>query len=99
MTTGAETALRLECSFDATPEAVFDAWVNPEVLRRWWAAGPDWETPSAEVDLRPGGRYRRGTRDPAPGASRVHVGLGEHGRRRVARAVDFQPGGAGPSDT
>jgi len=46
-------ALRMERRFDASPEAVFDAWTNPEVLRRWWAAGPGWETPNAEVDLPP----------------------------------------------
>ena len=28
-----------------TPERVFDAWTNPEVLRRWWAAAVDGRTP------------------------------------------------------
>jgi uncharacterized protein YndB with AHSA1/START domain len=59
--------LRLERTFDATAEAVFDAWTDPEVLRRWWAAGPDWETPLAEVDLRVGGSYRLSMRDPESG--------------------------------
>jgi uncharacterized protein YndB with AHSA1/START domain len=53
-----ETSLRVERSYDATPEEVFDAWTTPEVLRRWWAVHPDGSTPVAEVDLRPGGRYR-----------------------------------------
>jgi uncharacterized protein YndB with AHSA1/START domain len=53
-----ETSLRVERSFDASPEEVFDAWTNPEVLRRWWAVHPDGSTPVAEVDLRVGGRYR-----------------------------------------
>lgn len=61
------TALRLERTFDASREAVFDAWTNPEVLRRWWAAGPDWDTPLAEVDLREGGAYRLTMRDPESG--------------------------------
>jgi uncharacterized protein YndB with AHSA1/START domain len=64
-TTAAE--LRLERTFDATAEAVFDAWTNPEVLRRWWAGGPDWETPLAEVDLREGGSYRLAMHDPEGG--------------------------------
>ena len=59
----------MERRFDAAPEAVFDAWTNPEVLRRWWAAAPDWETPAAEVDLRPGGRYRLTMRDRQPAPS------------------------------
>ena len=53
-----ETSLRIERSFDAPREQVFDAWTNPEVLRRWWAVHPDGSTPVAEVDLRVGGRYR-----------------------------------------
>jgi uncharacterized protein YndB with AHSA1/START domain len=61
------TELRLERTFDASAEAVFDAWTNPEVLRRWWAAGPDWETPRAEVDLREGGSYRLTMHDPESG--------------------------------
>jgi uncharacterized protein YndB with AHSA1/START domain len=61
--------LRLERTFDASAEAVFDAWTNPEVLRRWWAAGPDWETPLAEVDLREGGAYRLSMHDPGSGAT------------------------------
>jgi uncharacterized protein YndB with AHSA1/START domain len=53
-----ETSLRIERNFDASAEEVFDAWTNPEVLRRWWAVHPDGSTPIAEVDLRVGGRYR-----------------------------------------
>jgi uncharacterized protein YndB with AHSA1/START domain len=50
--------VRIERTFDAQAEAVFDAWTSPEVMRRWWHAGPDWETSEAEVDLRVGGRVR-----------------------------------------
>jgi uncharacterized protein YndB with AHSA1/START domain len=53
----------LEHSFRATPEEVFDAWTNPEVLLRWWALGPTWTTPGCEVDLRVGGRYQLETID------------------------------------
>ena len=51
-------AVRLERTFDAPAQAVFDAWTSAEVLRRWWPAGADWETPVAEVDVRVGGRLR-----------------------------------------
>lgn len=81
MITETETTLRLERRFDAPPEAVFDAWTNPEVLRRWWAAGPDWDTPAAEVDLRPGGGYRLSMRNPETGD--VHTVAGEY--REVRR--------------
>jgi uncharacterized protein YndB with AHSA1/START domain len=57
-TAASETTLRMERTFRAPAHAVFDAWTNPEVLRRWFAAGHHWDTPRADVDLRVGGRYR-----------------------------------------
>ncbi|HEY1516469.1 MAG TPA: SRPBCC domain-containing protein [Solirubrobacteraceae bacterium] len=48
----------IERTFDACAEDVFDAWTSPEVMRRWFHCGLDWETPTAEVDLRLGGRVR-----------------------------------------
>jgi uncharacterized protein YndB with AHSA1/START domain len=50
--------VRIERTFDAPAEDVFDAWTSPEVMRRWFHCEPDWETPGAEVDLRIGGRIR-----------------------------------------
>jgi uncharacterized protein YndB with AHSA1/START domain len=50
--------LRLERAFGAPAEDVFDAWTSPEVMRRWFHCGPDWDTPVAEVDLRVGGTVR-----------------------------------------
>jgi uncharacterized protein YndB with AHSA1/START domain len=47
--------VRIERTFAAPAEDVFDAWTSEEVLRRWIHAGPDWQTPVAEVDLRVGG--------------------------------------------
>lgn len=64
MTDGREFELRIERTFDASAEEVFDAWTNAEVLRRWFHAGPDWDTPTAEVDLRVGGKVRVAMREP-----------------------------------
>jgi uncharacterized protein YndB with AHSA1/START domain len=61
------TTLRLERTFDASAEDVFDAWTNPEVLRRWWKVEPDGTVPIAEVDLREGGTYRLAMHNPASG--------------------------------
>jgi uncharacterized protein YndB with AHSA1/START domain len=58
------TPLRLQRAFNASAEAVFDAWTSAEVLRRWWPAGSDWETPVAEVDARVGGSLRLVMRSP-----------------------------------
>jgi uncharacterized protein YndB with AHSA1/START domain/effector-binding domain-containing protein len=44
--------------FDAPRALVFDAFTNPELLRKW-LLGPDgWSMPVCELDLRPGGVYR-----------------------------------------
>jgi uncharacterized protein YndB with AHSA1/START domain len=32
-----ETVVSMSQRFAAPRERVFDAWTNPEVLRRWWA--------------------------------------------------------------
>ena len=50
--------VRIERTFAAPAEDVFDAWTSPEVMRRWFHCAPDWETPEAEVDLRVGGKAR-----------------------------------------
>jgi len=50
--------LRIERTFAASAEDLFDAWTSPEVMRRWLHCGPDWVTPVADVDLRVGGQVR-----------------------------------------
>ena len=59
-----DRTLRIERTFRAPAEAVFDAFTSEEVMRRWWHAEHDWETPEAEVDLRVGGAVRVVMRNP-----------------------------------
>jgi uncharacterized protein YndB with AHSA1/START domain len=56
--------VRIERTYAASAEDVFDAWTSPEVMRRWFHCGADWETPVAEVDLRVGGKVRVVMRKP-----------------------------------
>jgi uncharacterized protein YndB with AHSA1/START domain len=56
--------LRMERTYQAPAQQVFEAWTSPEVMRRWWHASHDWETTVAEVDLRVGGGVRVVMRDP-----------------------------------
>lgn len=58
MTEQSGYVLRIERTFAASPEDVFDAWTSPEVMRRWLHCAPDWGTPEADVDLRVGGQVR-----------------------------------------
>ena len=67
--------LRLERVFQAPAETVFEAWTSEEVLRRWFHAEHDWETPEARVDLRLGGDVRVVMRNPHKGAE---IGGGGH---------------------
>lgn len=76
MSTQEAVVLRLTRRFDAPRERVFEAWTNPDVLREWWAAQPQWEGAGAEVDLRPGGRYRLSMKDTEQGS--VHTVAGEY---------------------
>jgi uncharacterized protein YndB with AHSA1/START domain len=55
--------LRIERTYDAPANAVFDAWTNEEVMRRWFHARRDWTTSEASVDLRVGGAVRVVMRD------------------------------------
>jgi uncharacterized protein YndB with AHSA1/START domain len=59
-----DKTLRIERTYQAPIEAVFDAWTTEEVIRRWWQAQRGWETTEAEVDLRVGGAVRVVMRDP-----------------------------------
>lgn len=58
MSDEAGRVVRIERTFDAPADEVFDAWTVPEVMRRWFRPAPDWGTPKAEVDLRVGGTVR-----------------------------------------
>jgi uncharacterized protein YndB with AHSA1/START domain len=60
--------LRMERTFAAPAERVFEAFTSEEVMRRWWHSRPDWETPEARVDPRVGGEIWVVMRNPHEGA-------------------------------
>ena len=79
--------LRMERTYRAPAQAVFDAWTSEEVMRRWWHAGHDWETPEATVDLRVGGEVRVVMRDPANDVD--HGGRGMYTEIEPPRRLAF----------
>jgi uncharacterized protein YndB with AHSA1/START domain len=79
--------LRIERTFNAPVAEVFEAWTSAEVLRRWWHAEHDWETPRAEVDLRVGGAIRITMRNPRDGAE--YTGGGEFTEIRPHERLAF----------
>jgi uncharacterized protein YndB with AHSA1/START domain len=81
------TTLRIERTFQAPVERVFDAWTSEEVIRRWWQAEVGWETSEAEVDLRVGGVVRVVMRDPDKDAD--HGGGGRYTEIEPPRRLAF----------
>ena len=54
-----DTDLKLEISrvIKASPETLFDAWLDPSMLARFMTPGPDMSVPEAKTDARVGGRF------------------------------------------
>jgi len=57
VTLPADDQILITRDFDAPREVVYKAFTTPELVRRWWHAKRG-EMTTAEIDLRPGGRWR-----------------------------------------
>lgn len=49
--------IEIETVVEASLNKVWDAWSNPEDIKRWNAASDDWHTTRSTVDLREGGTF------------------------------------------
>jgi uncharacterized protein YndB with AHSA1/START domain len=47
--------LVLERTIAVSPDKVWAAWTEPELLKQWFTPAP-WKTVAVDIDLRPGGR-------------------------------------------
>ncbi|WP_347978186.1 SRPBCC domain-containing protein [Microbacterium sp. ProA8] len=59
------SSITVDHHFDADQRAVWEAWTDPEVVRRWWGSDPDGVVTSAALDVRPGGRFAVSFKTPA----------------------------------
>jgi uncharacterized protein YndB with AHSA1/START domain len=57
VTLPADNEILITREFDAPRHLVYEAWTNPEHIRRWWSAKRG-EVTVCEVDLRVGGSWR-----------------------------------------
>ena len=83
--------------FAASPEAVWRAFTDPALIRRWMTGYPGWSMPVCEIDPRVGGSYRYEWREDATGK-----GFGFFGDfrevdapRRLVHKETFDPGTVG----
>lgn len=51
------TPISIETTIQAPVEKVWQIWSDPEHIRQWNTATPEWHTPHAENDLRTGGKF------------------------------------------
>ena len=49
--------INIETRVDAPVEKVWQAYIDPEAIKQWNTASPDWHTPTAAVDFREGGPF------------------------------------------
>ncbi|MEO1062062.1 MAG: SRPBCC domain-containing protein [Actinomycetota bacterium] len=59
----ADLDLELVRDVPVSPQAVFDAWTNPDSVKHWFAPKP-FTVSQCEIDLRPGGGFRTVMLDP-----------------------------------
>ncbi len=92
------------CKFLRAPrEAVYEAWLDPEVRRKWWAADLSMRCTSCDIDATVGGSYRVAMSNPkhgpdAPSEPAEYVvggrftELSPHGRMAFTWAWEDGPG-------
>jgi uncharacterized protein YndB with AHSA1/START domain len=57
MDTSEKTNITIQTTIDAPVEKVWELWTAPEHITKWCFASDDWHAPSAENDLRAGGKF------------------------------------------
>jgi len=57
METTNKTSITVENAVNAPVEKVWKMWTGPEHIVKWNNASDDWHTPTAENDLRVGGKF------------------------------------------
>ncbi len=52
-----KTTITIEAHINAPAQKVWSIWTNPEDITKWNTPSPEWHTPRAEHDLKPGGAF------------------------------------------
>lgn len=67
VTASGEKEIVMTRGFDAPRNLVFEAFTQPELVKRWLLGPPGWSMPICEIDLKVGGSYRYVWRKDADG--------------------------------
>ncbi len=65
VTTPSDLEILITRRFDAPARRVYEAWTNPELVRRWWVRNEGETMTVCDIDLRVGGSWRYVTRVPS----------------------------------
>ena len=57
MSTNEKTVITVKADVNAPAAKVWEMWVSPKHITQWNNASDEWHTPSAESDVREGGRF------------------------------------------
>ena len=52
-----KTTITIEATIHAPVEKVWNAWTDTNAITQWNCASPDWHSPKAEHELKPGGKF------------------------------------------
>lgn len=73
-------------TFNAPVNDVWQAWTDPEMVRRWWGSHPKGVVTSVALDVRRGGRFEISFQDPS---GEQHTSYGEYLRVEAITELDF----------
>ena len=99
-TTSSACELTITRIIPASPEEVFDAWIQPETRMQWWAAQPGMQCDNCVIEPRQGGRYRINMW--SPDRSHQYVVVGEFEQfdrpRWLVMSWSWEPGSGDPQE-
>jgi uncharacterized protein YndB with AHSA1/START domain len=81
-----DDAVRIEISFNATREKVWEAWTEPEFILQWFGSDPNGKGLSAKMNVEQGGSYEITFKD---GDGTVHTCMGKYLIVEMFRQLSF----------
>ena len=86
MTENPSSSITITHHFSAPANVVWQAWTDPEVVRRWWGSDPDGVVTSAALDAQTGSAFEITFRD---SDGDEHTSHGVYLRVDAMRELDF----------